>query len=145
MPAMSRLMFVLLALCATPGFAEAPQPTEANFRKSLRIGPQVHMAYRDSACKSISFDEFVTAMRRPGAHADVDRAIDGAAVTMTAKLRGMEACPSPYPPVTEMPPFDLEDLAGKRVTSRSFKGKPTLVSFFFSACIPCILEVEPIN
>ena len=64
------------------------------------------------------------------------------AVTMTVKLRGMAPCPSPYPPVTEIPPFDLKDLAGKRVTSASLKGKPTLVSFFFSTCVPCILEVR---
>jgi cytochrome oxidase Cu insertion factor (SCO1/SenC/PrrC family) len=61
------------------------------------------------------------------------------------KLRGMAACPSPYPPVTAIPPFDLKDLDGKRVTSGSLKGKPTLVSFFFATCLPCILEVEPIN
>jgi cytochrome oxidase Cu insertion factor (SCO1/SenC/PrrC family) len=44
-----------------------------------------------------------------------------------------------------MPPFDLRDLAGKRVTSASLRGKPTLVSFFFSTCVPCILEVQPLN
>jgi cytochrome oxidase Cu insertion factor (SCO1/SenC/PrrC family) len=44
-----------------------------------------------------------------------------------------------------MPPFDLKDLDGKRVTSKSLRGKPTLISFFFSTCIPCILEVEPLN
>ena len=44
-----------------------------------------------------------------------------------------------------MPPFDLKDLQGRRVTSASLRGKPTLVSFFFSTCVPCILEVEPIN
>ena len=31
-----------------------------------------------------------------------------------------------------MPPFDLQDLAGKRVTAASLEGKPTLISFFFS-------------
>jgi cytochrome oxidase Cu insertion factor (SCO1/SenC/PrrC family) len=44
-----------------------------------------------------------------------------------------------------MPTFDLEDLHGRRVTSASLRGKPTLVSFFFSTCVPCILEVEPIT
>jgi len=62
---------------------------------------------------------------------------------MTVRLRGNVSCPSPYPPVTEMPPFDLRDLAGKRITAASLKGKPTLVSFFFSTCMPCILEVKP--
>ena len=132
---------VLLALSASPGFAQSGQPTEANFRKSLGIGPEVRLDYRNLECQPVDFDGFVADMRKPGAHADVDRAADGRAVTMSAKVRGMAACPSPYPPVTEMPPFDLKDLAGKRVTSASLKGKPTLISFFFSTCVPCILEV----
>jgi len=103
------------------------------------------LEYRDLECKPVDFAGFVAGMSKPGAHADVDRAADGSAVTMTVKLRGTPACPSPYPPITAMPPFDLQDLNGKRVTAASFKGKPTLVSFFFASCVPCILEVQPIN
>jgi cytochrome oxidase Cu insertion factor (SCO1/SenC/PrrC family) len=140
-----RPILLLLALTAHTAFAQTPQPTEAEFRKRLAIGPAVRMEYRDSACKPVDFGGFVAAMGKPGAGANVDRAVDGTAVTMSVKLRGMASCPSPYPAVTEMPPFDLEDLDGKRVTSKSLKGKPTLISFFFSTCIPCILEVEPLN
>jgi cytochrome oxidase Cu insertion factor (SCO1/SenC/PrrC family) len=145
MQAMRLIRLLLLALIAAPAFAQNPQPTEAEFRKKLGIGPTVRMEYRDSACKPVDFGGFVVAMGKPGAGANVDRAVDGAAVTMSVKLRGMAPCPSPYPAVTEMPPFDLKDLDGKRVTSKALKGKPTLISFFFSTCIPCILEVEPLN
>jgi len=145
MPAMRRNLLLLLALITAPAFAQNPQPTEAEFRKKLGIGPAVRMEYRDSACKPVDFNGFVVAMGKPGAGANVDRAIDGTAVTMSVKLRGMAPCASPYPAVTEMPPFDLKDLDGKRVTSKSLRGKPTLISFFFSTCIPCILEVEPLN
>jgi len=31
------------------------------------------------------------------------------------------------------------------VTSASLRGKPTLINFFFSTCVPCILEVKPLN
>jgi cytochrome oxidase Cu insertion factor (SCO1/SenC/PrrC family) len=140
------MCFVLwLVAGASQAVGQGGQPTEANFRKSLGIGSAVRLDYRNLDCKPVDFAGFVTDMRRQGAHADVDRAVDGRAVTMTAKLRGMAACPSPYPPVTEMPPFDLKDLAGKRVTSASLKGKPTLISFFFSTCVPCVLEVQPLN
>ena len=44
-----------------------------------------------------------------------------------------------------MPPFELRDLAGKRVTAASLKGKPTLINFYFAQCVPCILEVGPLN
>jgi peroxiredoxin len=47
--------------------------------------------------------------------------------------------------VAELPPFELRDLAGKRVSAASFKGKPTLINFYFAACVPCIREVEPLN
>jgi cytochrome oxidase Cu insertion factor (SCO1/SenC/PrrC family) len=103
------------------------------------------MQYRDLECKPVDFAGFTAAMSKPGAHADVDRAVDGSAITLSVKLRGMASCPSPYPPVTEMPPFELHDLAGKRVTPANLHGKPTLMSFFFSTCVPCILEVAPIN
>jgi len=150
MAAMKRCLTILLLVLGASALAPyaqaaAAQPTEANFRKSLGIGPTVHMDYRNLECKPVDFAGFVADMRKPGSHADVDRAVDGSAVTMTAKLRGMAPCASPYPPVTEIPPFDLKDLSGKRVTSASLRGKPTLVSFFFSTCVPCVLEVQPIN
>lgn len=138
-------LIALFLLAAARVIAQAPQPTEANFRKHLALGPNTKLEYRNLDCKPVGFEGFVEDMRKPGAGADVERAADGSAVTMTVKLRGAAACPSPYPPVTEMPSFDLKDLSGKRVTSASLKGKPTLISFYFASCLPCILEVEPIN
>jgi len=136
--------FVLSAMAVTAG-AAAPELTEDAFRKTLGVGPGVKVDYRDQDCRRVDFRGFAAAMSREGAHADVDRAADGSSVTLTVKLRGMKPCSSPYPPVSQMPEFDLRDLNGKHVTSASLRGKPTLVSFFFSTCVPCILEVEPIN
>jgi len=145
MRAMSKLMLVIL-LCVLSGAALAQGvPTEQGFRDSLGIGPQVRMAYRNVECRPVDFDGFVAGMKANGAHAEVDRAQDGSAVTMTVRIRGRERCASPYPPIVVMPPFDLKDLDGQRVTSAGLRGKTTMVSFFFSACVPCILEVEPLN
>ena len=145
MPRIVFLMTLLLALTTFPAWTQTSQPTEAEFRKTLGIGPTVRLDYRDLDCKAVDFTSFVAAMSTPGARANVDRAVDGSAVTMSVKLRGQAPCTSPYAPVTEMPPFDLKDLAGKRVTAASLKGKPTLISFFFAKCVPCILEVQPLN
>lgn len=142
---MRNICLLALALLTSPVFAQTPQPTEAAFRKSLRIGPEVTLDYRNIQCQPVNFEGFVADMRKPGAGASVDRAIDGSAVTMSVTLKGRGTCPSPYSAVTEMPPFDLKDLNGKRVTSGSLRGKPTLISFYFATCIPCILEVEPLN
>jgi len=140
-----RTLSLVLLLLATGAMAADTAVTEDAFRKTLGIGPAVRMQYRDVDCRMLDFAAFTAAMGKSGARADVDRAADGSAVTMSVKLKGMPACPSPYPPVTLMPPFDLKDLAGKRVTSKSLRGRPTLVSFFFAKCVPCIREVEPIN
>jgi thiol-disulfide isomerase/thioredoxin len=140
-----RLSACLLAFVIAPVFAANPTLTEDEFRKTMAIGSDMRMTYRDLACKPVDFERFADAMHAPGAQADVDRSPDGAALSLTVRLRGNSSCPSPYPPITEMPPFALPDLAGKRVTADSLRGKPTLISFFFSTCKPCILEVEPLN
>jgi cytochrome oxidase Cu insertion factor (SCO1/SenC/PrrC family) len=145
MSPMQKFALIALLLLGGPALAQDPQPTEENFRKHLGLAPSAKLEYRNLECKPVSFAGFVDGMRKPGAHADVERSVDGSAVTMTVKLKGMAPCPSPYPPVTAIPPFDLKDLDGRRVTSAGLKGKPTLVSFFFATCLPCILEVEPIN
>jgi len=136
---------LLLVLFSTALSAANPPLTEETFRKTMKIDSQMRMAYRDLDCKPVSFDGFATAMHAPGAHADVDRSPDGSALTMTVRLRGSTSCPTPYPPVAEMPPFELPDLNGKRISAASLRGRPTLISFFFSTCKPCILEVGPLN
>jgi len=84
-------------------------------------------------------------MGETGVRSDVERAVDGTAVTVTVRRRGGNVCSSPYPPVAELPPFDLRDLSGKPVSVASLKGKPTLINFYFAECVPCILEVGPLN
>jgi cytochrome oxidase Cu insertion factor (SCO1/SenC/PrrC family) len=145
MRAMSKALLVLLLASCAPAAWPQETPTEQGFRDSLAIGPAVRLGYRNVDCQTVDFDGFVAGMKASGTHADVDRAQDGSAVTMTVRIRGRERCPSPYPPIVVMPAFDLKDLAGKRVTSASLRGKTTMISFFFSTCVPCILEVEPLN
>ena len=145
-----RVMRSLLLACAmlVTGFAvaaDAPPLTEETFIRNLGFGAGAKFSWRDLGCQPVKFDEFAAGMRAPGAHADVDRSVDGKQITMTVRKRGMPSCSSPYPPVTELPPFDLKDLNGKRVTSATLRGKPTLINFFFSTCVPCILEVRPLN
>ena len=145
---MRAMRFIIAALMLAMGataFAAGQPLTEEAFRKNLGFGAGAQFSYRDLACQAVAFDGFAAGMREPGAHADVDRSADGKQITMTVRKRGMPSCASPYPSITQLPPFDLKDLTGKRVTSGSLKGKPTLINFFFSTCVPCILEVQPLN
>jgi hypothetical protein len=147
MRGMCRFAVVLVSLCAIAPALAADQEllTEADFRGTLGVAANVRLSYRGPDCKPLGFEAFSKAMGEPGVNADVDRAADGTAITLTAKRRGGDACPVPYPPVAGLPPFEMPDLTGKPLNSASLKGKPTLINFYFAQCVPCILEVGPIN
>jgi len=141
-----RLAAILLVVVNTAAYAAAPAPfAESDFRATLGIADAVRLTYRGLDCSPLSFDEFAQLMAQTGVQSDVERAVDGLGVTVTVRKRGGNVCSSPYPPVAELPPFDLRDLAGKPVTLASLKGKPTLINFYFAECVPCILEVGPLN
>jgi thiol-disulfide isomerase/thioredoxin len=135
---------VLLPLFAQPVMAEGAL-TENAFRARMGFPATLALSYRNLECKTVSFRDFADEMAQPLVHADVDRAADGKAATLTARIRGKPRCESPYPPVTELPPFALRDLAGKTVSHTNLRGKPTLLSFYYATCVPCIREVEPLN
>lgn len=143
-PAAFAAIFFAMAFVTLVHAQDAPLTEEA-FRANMGFPAGAPLTYRDLACKVVDFDAFAQQMSAEGAHADLDRSPDGNAVTFTVRVRGRPRCPAPYPPVTRLPEFDLRDLAGKRVTSASLRGKPTLISFYFAACVPCIREVEPLN
>jgi cytochrome oxidase Cu insertion factor (SCO1/SenC/PrrC family) len=136
---------LLMALAAVPVAAESRSLTEDDFRRMLKLAPSVAVRYRSLDCRALDFAKFAEAMKESGVGSEIERAADGSSVTATIHRRGTPSCPSPYPPVTQMPPFDLRDLEGRRVTSSALKGKPTLVNFYFAKCVPCILEVGPLN
>lgn len=141
------LTLLCLALSAGAGAQVSKDVTEKDFRAMLGPeGARMRLAYRDLECKPLSFEQFASGMRESGrVGAEVSRSPDGRQATFTLHRRGGPSCPSPYEAITEMPAFDLEDLAGKRLTSASLRGKPTLINFYFAECVPCILEVGPLN
>jgi len=136
----------MLLLLSSRGFAaDNTAPSETDFRAALGLSKNITLTFRALDCSVASYATFSKAMQESGMHTDVDRAVDGSEVTVTVRRRGDHSCSSPYPPVTEIPTFDLRDLSGKRVTAASLRGKPTLMNFYFAQCVPCILEVGPIN
>lgn len=45
----------------------------------------------------------------------------------------------------KIPPFKLQSLNSKVISSTSLKGKPTVINFWFDACQPCIDELPLFN
>jgi hypothetical protein len=139
------LAVAALLLLPLSGQAQEASITEAQIREALGLEDEVQLTYRSQECRPLSFAEFATAMRTAGVSSEITRAPDGSAAVATLHRKGAPSCPSPFAPVTEMPAFDLKDLNGRRVTSDSLRGRPTLMNFYFAQCKPCILEVGPLN
>jgi len=142
---MSGCWFLLLLVSAHLPAADRAPPTEADFRRALGVADNVKLFYRNLDCNSVSFEKFARAMDADGVKSEVEREMNGRSATVTVRRNSGDSCPSPYAPVTEMPAFEKRDLAGRRVTATGLQGKPTLINFYFAQCVPCILEVEPIN
>ena len=123
---------MLSVLANAAAFAAAPAPfTESDFRASLGVAAPVQLSYRGLDCNPLSFDDFAQAMAQSGVRSDVERAVDGTAVTVTVRRKGGGECSSPYPPVAELPPFQLRDLAGKRGERREPQGQTHAHQFLF--------------
>ena len=44
-----------------------------------------------------------------------------------------------------LPEFRLEDLQGQTTTREKYKGKPTMINFWYTSCAPCIEEIPYLN
>ena len=75
--------------------------------------------------------------------ADRARAFAALLLLCGAAALAAEAPTSPTP--THLPALDARDLTGRPVRSVYHGGKHTLLSFYFSSCVPCIQEVPALN
>ena len=44
-----------------------------------------------------------------------------------------------------LPVFNLKDIEGREISTNDLKGKPIVINFWFTACVPCIVEMPALN
>jgi thiol-disulfide isomerase/thioredoxin len=133
---------LMIVVFASAGVVAAPEPmSEAKLREMFQIPADAKLSYQDEDGATLTREQF---SKRIGAAASFVVIKDSGTGTTTFKIEkpGEKRWASP---VTKLPAIDLTDLRGRRITDASLDGKPTLISFFFAECVPCIKEVPILN
>src|SRR6185369_629914 len=130
------------SVCATVQPAGGKLPTtEAGIRDSFGVPADWKIQYQDESGAAITAAQFEA---RAGKNTSVALIKNPEKHTFTMKLEKPGAG-AVAKPVTSLPPLDFHDIAGRPVSNQTLAGKPTLLSFFFAECVPCIKEVPILN
>src|SRR5262245_25943196 len=137
------LAVLFAALCAGATAATGPaKMSESELRAAFNIGADYTVGYQDENGATLTREQFmqrlkqgsmgVGAVKNPAKHTATLQ------ITKPGQIPGVK-------PVTSLPPLDFHDIAGQPITGKSLAGKPTLLSFFFAECAPCVAEVPILN
>jgi len=129
--------------------AAKPDAREAKFLDSMQLDAGAKVRYVDEKGEAISFADFFAVVGK-GRSFGYDH--DGR-VSADFKLDPPKASQSPAERSATyglhrgdaFPAFSLQSVGGARVSNMAFKGKLTLINFFFADCVPCIAEIPVMN
>jgi cytochrome oxidase Cu insertion factor (SCO1/SenC/PrrC family) len=148
---MKTTIALALAACLVAGSAsgqEAPSIPDASFRASMALDGYARVEYRDADGKPIAFADFMKAVAAGGSFSMTKESDHSLAVV---KVSGATA---EKPPVAHgpgvgksLPALDagMKTLDGQVFSDAGLRGHRTLLSLFFSECVPCIAEVPALN
>lgn len=146
--------FALLVVAGcgqNPEKAASPSPlAPENIRATMSLSDGVKVRYADVDGTVVQYPEFEKRMTPGGSVVFVkdektgDLTVRLQSAEATAKnTRDAEAKRKAHP--INVPAIDLTDLAGRHYHDADLRGRPTLLSFFFDKCAPCIGEVPVLN
>jgi peroxiredoxin len=139
-PRIRPVIACFLFACAAVAAAAAPK-TVASLRDAFSIPADAKVAFQSEDGATLTEAEF---SKRLATAANVRLIKDPDKKTYTLAL-AKPGESRKAAPITSLPRIDLTDLDGKRIRNSDLAGKPTLVSFFFADCAPCIREVPAFN
>ena len=139
---------LLLGLGASAGIhAAGAAPDQQHFAATLHLGATPRLRYLDSDGRPLDYAAFAHQLAQ------------GRGYSISADPRAGAAVLRLYPPGTHagapgrfafgrgdaFPPFALHALRGGVVRLSDFRGRYTLVAFFFAECAPCIAEAPTLS
>lgn len=130
--------------------AKPPAISEQTFRSGMQMDEVKKVVYKDENGAVISFDEFISSVSAGRSFGKVIEADKSLAVVSIDPVKAASSHEQPknsalsVPVASEMPLLKAKDISGN--THQLNNGKNyTLLSFFFSDCVPCIKEVPQLN
>jgi len=136
---------LLLAGCKN---TTSGQSSSDEFVEQLGLSKYRTVAFRDETGTEISFEEFRAATRTGRSFSVMKDSESSEAVLKIEKANARPKVSSTAEPRIAIsqgefaPKIERRDLNGAPVT---YSEKPTLLSFFFSECAPCIKEIPKVN
>ena len=149
MKTMTSLALAAWLLAGTARAEQAPSMTDASFRASMALDAYAKVEYRDADGKAISFDAFMKAVAAGGSfsmekesdHSLAVVKVSGGAAPDKPSVAHGPAVGTPLP----TPDAGMKTLDGHAFADAGLRGHRTLLSLFFSECVPCIAEVPALN
>lgn len=146
----TKIGFALAACLFAMGAAaqQAPSAAEASFRSSMALDAYAKVEYRDADGNAIGFDAFMKAVAAGGSFSMAKESDHSLAVVKVSGAAAEKPSVAHGPGVgTSLPALDagMKTLDGKYFSETGLQGHRTLLSLFFSECVPCIAEVPALN
>jgi len=121
-----------------------PPRNDAELRSTYGVADGEKLVFRSEDGKTITEQQFISALTNNVSFffsGDIDNVTE---FTLKASVsqRGEAGSLAPGDP---MPPFNLKSTSNQVVTQRHFRGRPTVVDFFFSGCGGCVQAIPVLN
>jgi peroxiredoxin len=137
---------LLAALLNAPLGAAQTGDDQQRFEAALQLGPSPNVRYLDAAGRPLSYDAFAQQLGEGKNYSSTRDSQAGMAVLRIAgPAPGHRGIRMAFGRGDVFPPFELPTIKGDMQRLSAFRGRYTLVSFFFAECAPCIAEVPTLN